>query len=339
MSEALQSLPTLIVPKQPAANDSRSRLSGRADPMLDPMPDVAQDMVALIGGRLDRVGMSGIEAALRFRNSEGELVLTPARVTAQVSLDDEAVKGIHMSRLFLALQRHLDDHEFDLAGSDRLVRAFVESHREISRSAYLEFRFEYMSRRASLLSDHSTWRSYPVRIECELSEGRLTHRVTVSVAYSSTCPCSAALARQLLQQQFQEDFADHTWLNVSQVLRWLGSQGTMATPHSQRSHADVTVALSPQAEHFPIAELIDVVESAVATPVQAAVKRRDEQEFARLNGENLMFCEDSARRIRAALEEMSGIVDYRVQASHLESLHPHDAVAIVVKGIPGGLRP
>jgi GTP cyclohydrolase IB len=77
----------------------------------------------------------------------------------------------------------------------------------------------------------------------------------------------------------------------------------------------------------------------VATPVQAAVQRRDEQEFARLNGENLMLCEDSARRIRAALEEMKDVVDYRIQASHLESLHPHDAVAIVTPGIPGGLRP
>ncbi len=28
-----------------------------------------------------------------------------------------------------------------------------------------------------------------------------------------------------------------------------------------------------------------------------------------------------------------------IQASHLESLHPHDAVAIVTKGIPGGLQP
>jgi GTP cyclohydrolase I len=77
----------------------------------------------------------------------------------------------------------------------------------------------------------------------------------------------------------------------------------------------------------------------VATPVQAAVKRTDEQEFARLNGENMMFCEDSARRIRAALEQLPGILDYRVQASHLESLHPHDAVAVVTKGLPGGLQP
>ena len=85
--------------------------------------------------------------------------------------------------------------------------------------------------------------------------------------------------------------------------------------------------------------LIDAIETAVATPVQAVVKRRDEQEFARLNGENLMLCEDSARRIRASLEANPEFVDYRIQASHLESLHPHDAVAVVTKGLDGGLRP
>ena len=52
-----------------------------------------------------------------------------------------------------------------------------------------------------------------------------------------------------------------------------------------------------------------------------------------------MLCEDSARRIRASLETIPEFVDYRIQASHLESLHPHDAVAVVTKGLPGGLRP
>jgi GTP cyclohydrolase I len=304
-----------------------------------PMPDVAQDMVALVGGPLDRVGMSGIEVALRVRNSEGALVLTPARATAQVSLDDADAKGIHMSRLFLALQRVLEQQEFSLQLAESLLHAFVESHSALSRSSYVSFRFEYLAKRSSLLSDHSTWRSYPVRVESELKRETVRHRLHVSVTYSSTCPCSAALARQLLQQQFLETFGEHRWLSVSQVMHWLGSQGTLATPHSQRSHAHVAIALSEHCGEFPIVDLIDCVESAVATPVQAAVKRDDEQEFARLNGENLMFCEDSARRIRAALEAMPGVIDYRVQASHLESLHPHDAVAVVTKGVSGGFQP
>ena len=37
------------------------------------------------------------------------------------------------------------------------------------------------------------------------------------------------------------------------------------------------------------------MEAALGTPVQTAVKREDEQAFARLNGRNLMFCEDAPR--------------------------------------------
>jgi GTP cyclohydrolase I len=83
--------------------------------------------------------------------------------------------------------------------------------------------------------------------------------------------------------------------------------------------------------------LADVIEAALKTPVQAAVKREDEQEFARLNGENLMFCEDAGRRMRVALESIEEVLDFHIEARHLESLHPHDAVSAVVKGIPGGL--
>ncbi len=71
-------------------------------------------------------------------------------------------------------------------------------------------------------------------------------------------------------------------------------------------------------------DLIDRVEAAVGTPVQTAVKRADEQAFASLNGHNLMFVEDAERRIEAVL------LDYvcpSVHVRHMESLHPHDAVA------------
>jgi GTP cyclohydrolase I len=325
-------LETALVPPVPFSADP-------AQQPATPLPDIVQDTVAHVGGCLDRVGMSGIEVALRVRNSTDQLVLTPARATAQVSLDDPDAKGIHMSRLFLTLQRTLEEAEFSLPLVDRLLQAFVGSQDGLSRHSHLAFEFEYLAKRSSLLSDHTTWRSYPVHVDADLIAGCVRHALRVSVAYSSTCPCSAALARQLLQQQFMEDFADHRWLSVSQALRWLGSHGTLATPHSQRSHADVQVILHPRCQEYPLITLIDAIEAAVATPVQAAVQRRDEQEFARLNGENLMLCEDSARRIRAALDGRLEFVDYRIQASHLESLHPHDAVAVVTKGIAGGLRP
>jgi GTP cyclohydrolase I len=49
-----------------------------------------------------------------------------------------------------------------------------------------------------------------------------------------------------------------------------------------------------------------------------------------------MFCEDAARRMQAALNEDERVADFWVRASHFESLHPHNAVAVAVKGIAGG---
>ena len=99
-----------------------------------------------------------------------------------------------------------------------------------------------------------------------------------------------------------------------------------AAPHAQRSTAKVRVKLANGFD-LPVADLIDAIEHALATPVQTAVKREDEQAFAKLNAENPMFCEDAARRVRAALEADPRIAGYRIVASHHESLHPHDAVA------------
>jgi GTP cyclohydrolase I len=57
------------------------------------------------------------------------------------------------------------------------------------------------------------------------------------------------------------------------------------------------------------------------------VKRADEQAFALANGQNLMFCEDAARRLHLALKRSPGIDGFHVRVVHAESLHAHDAVA------------
>ena len=67
-------------------------------------------------------------------------------------------------------------------------------------------------------------------------------------------------------------------------------------------------------------------------------KREDEAEFARLNGSNLLFCEDAARIAHEALDPDPKVLDFVVVCSHHESLHKHDAVSVIYKGIEGGLR-
>ena len=133
----------------------------------------------------------------------------------------------------------------------------------------------------------------------------------------------------MIQQQFLEDFAN-TPLQYEDVLTWLGSaNGIVATPHSQRSSAELSIQLDANQSTLPLTDLIDDVEAALGTAVQTAVKRADEQAFALANGQNLMFCEDAARRVASALAADTRIAGWSARVAHFESLHPHDAVASV----------
>ncbi len=62
------------------------------------------------------------------------------------------------------------------------------------------------------------------------------------------------------------------------------------------------------------------------------VKREDEQAFAELNAANPIFVEDAARSFCAALRRDGRVGDFRVVASHQESLHSHDAVSVLTEG-------
>jgi GTP cyclohydrolase I len=191
-------------------------------------------------------------------------------------------------------------------------------------------------RRPALRSSNSGWRAYPVSIEASLCEGGFRLELGTEVVYSSTCPASAALSRQLIQEQFAKDFDGGNRLDHAAVLAWLGSEkGIVATPHAQRSVARLLVRFN-EGVPLNLIGLLDRVEQALGTPVQTAVKREDEQAFALANGGNLMFCEDAARRIQYALDSDESIADFHVRLEHQESLHPHDAVAYASKGVKGG---
>lgn len=301
------------------------------------LPDIANDARPKVAGALDWVGMGEIEVPVAIADGEGRTVSTPARVTAYVNLHRKEARGIHMSRLYLHVDKALSAEPLTPCSVRRVLREFLESHAELSDRALIRVQFDYLVRRPALMSDNSGWKSYPVAITGLLDKGEFRLEIAYEVLYSSTCPCSAALARQLIQERFASEFAAGTPLDHAQVLAWLGSEeGICATPHSQRSAAEVRVRVVPAFASFPLVELIDLAEQALKTPVQAAVKRVDEQAFALLNGANLMFCEDAARRLQQALDADERVADFWVRASHYESLHPHNAVAVASKGVAGG---
>lgn len=307
---------------------------------LASMPDIASHAKAQVAGKLDWVGMNEIELPVLLDGPDGRQVQTNARISAFVDLAEPEKRGIHMSRLYLHLDRALAEHSITPAALRHLLRDFLNSHEDLSTQAMIRLDFEYLVRRRALISDNSGWKGYPISLIASLNGRNFAMELAFRVVYSSTCPCSAALARQLIQEQFRRDFDSGTSVAGAEVIDWLGSeQGIVATPHSQRSAADVRLQLAPSFEAFPFIQMIDAIEDALKTPVQSAVKREDEQAFALLNGQNLMFCEDAARRLQIALQDQERVTDFWARVSHFESLHPHNAVAIVTKGIDGGYKP
>ena len=303
------------------------------------LPDVVAHSRSLHAGSLQWVGMHAIELPLRI-DAADESFRVPAKISAYVDLADNGARGIHMSRLYRACDEILGNETVAIDALDRLLGAFLQSHAELSTRARVRLAFELPLRRPALLSGLFGWRQYPVRIDAIRDAHGLQITVEVQVLYSSTCPGSAALARQLVQQRHAREFDPAaSAAENAQITEWLGGQEAIcATPHAQRSLATVRVRLAPGVQDLGLVALIDAVEQALMTPVQAAVKRIDEQEFARLNGENPMYCEDAVRRIRAVLESDARAADFWIRAAHLESLHPHDAVAIAVRGVAGGFE-
>ncbi|MCU1735589.1 MULTISPECIES: GTP cyclohydrolase FolE2 [unclassified Pseudomonas] len=270
---------------------------------------------------LEWVGMCGIALPLRLDQQ-----ILQGTADAGVNLSDGTSRGIHMSRLYLALAVFKDE-PLSVPLIRRVLRQFLDSHEGLSTRAQLTLRFDVLLERAALVSSESGFKRYPIVIDAWLEDEMFHVELNAEVIYSSTCPCSAALARQLIQQQFLTDFGNRN-LTHEQVLSWLGSaQGIVATPHSQRSTAKLRVRLKESCDELPILEVVDQAEAALGTAVQTAVKRADEQAFALANGQNLMFCEDAARRLNLALKQVPSVAGFQLRVEHAESLHAHDAVA------------
>ncbi len=300
----------------------------RAGDPANALPDIASDRPADSIGALDWVGMDAIDLPIRLADGQTGMCI-PARVSVEVDLRADATRGIHMSRLYLALDAALAE-PLSPALLYALLRECLASHAGLSTRARIRLAFAHFLRRPALASEHSGWRRYPIVLTATLVGDAFTIEIAFDAVYSSTCPASTALARQLVAEDFGRAFPAHAALDRAAALRWLaGEDGMRATPHSQRSTASIRVQLDPAMTTLPFDALIDRAEAALGTPVQTAVKRIDEQAFARRNGENPMFCEDAARRLQTAFATAPGVLDFSVRVAHHESLHAHDAVASV----------
>ena len=297
------------------------------------LPDVAIKQDRRFDQPIDWVGMGAVQVPVKV-NLQGQDLNLMAQIQVMVSLDLSPSRGIHMSRLY-ALVQDLGSVPLTMSALRELsVRLFESQNKQslLSSASRLQLSFELPLRRQSLKSGLWSWKTYPLSLLLESRQGESAlNLVDLRFMYSSTCPASAALARDLNSKNFLAH-QNAPVLNPEVAAEFLNSEaGMIATPHAQRSEAHVQLLVDDSFELSQIPLWIDELESAVGTPVQGAVKREDEQEFARLNGTNLMFCEDAVRQLATTVDQLAGVTGYRLQMSHFESLHAHNAVSIKKK--------
>ncbi|MCK6599451.1 MAG: GTP cyclohydrolase, FolE2/MptA family, partial [Bdellovibrionaceae bacterium] len=211
-----------------------------------------------------------------------------------------------------------------------LALKILATHNDLSHAVKLEVELEIPLLKKSLKSELSYRQVYPLKIILQKTHNVLESFLEFSIAYSSTCPQSAALSKEVFIQQLSQKSSKE------EILDFIEQNGLLATPHAQRSQLDVTIKLKTQnSEDLFLMDwaqgLIEKLEQSLGTPTQGFVKRVDEQQFAVLNAQNLMFCEDAARRIFLCLGEEKLLEGFWGKVSHFESLHSHDAVAYFSK--------
>ncbi len=272
------------------------------------LPDLQNGPSSLIRGAhrpIQHVGISNFRLPIRFHTRGGGDLTLETSVTGTVSLEADK-KGINMSRIMRSFYEHAEKtfsfEVIEAALGD--YKSDLESH-----DARIQMRFSFPMKVQSLRSGLSGYQYYDIALEMVETNGLRQKIIHFDYVYSSTCPCSLELSEHARQ-----------------------TRGQLATPHSQRSVARVSVLLDSTADCLWFEDLIDICRRAVPTETQVMVKREDEQAFAELNAANPIFVEDAARLFAEGLQGDSRIGDFRVIASHQESLHSHDAVSVLTEG-------
>ncbi|MCX7559302.1 GTP cyclohydrolase FolE2 [Sulfitobacter sp. F26204] len=272
------------------------------------LPDLQNGPSSLIRGarqQIQHVGISNFRLPIGFHSRDGGDLRLETSVTGSVSLEADK-KGINMSRIMRSFYKHaertfsfevieaaLDDYKTDLESMD----------------ARIQMRFSFPMKIESLRSGLTGYQYYDVALELIDKDGLRQKMIHLDYVYSSTCPCS---------------------LELSEHAR--ATRGQLATPHSQRSVARISVVINSGGECLWFEDLIDACRRAVPTETQVMVKREDEQAFAELNAANPIFVEDAARLFCEQLQADPRVGDFRVIASHQESLHSHDAISVLTDG-------
>ncbi|GAB7078957.1 GTP cyclohydrolase FolE2 [Megalodesulfovibrio paquesii] len=244
---------------------------------------------------IDAVGVCGLRLPVLVADASRGAQQVTASLTLSASLAHDA-KGSHMSRFVEALEsarRHVFTPQ-------RLAILLDDLRRRLqARQAGLEMAFPFFLERPAPHTGATALMDYNCVYALSAMETGRQFTLTVEAPVAALCPCSKAIS----------DYGAHN------------QRGRIRMEIVPRRDADGGW------EAPAIEECIALAEAAASSPVYPLLKRPDERVVTMRMYENPVFVEDMARHTAAALMADERVLEFRVHAETLESIHNHNAFA------------
>jgi len=240
---------------------------------------------------IDKVGVKNITYPITVLDKEHGKQNTVASVDMYVSLPHH-FKGTHMSRFVEVLNKYREG--VSIQHFPKILEKIRTRLDAVS--AHVEMRFPYFAEKRAPVSGETSIMSYDCCFMGSAREGKYDLVVSVAVPATSVCPCSKAI-----------------------------SEGGA---HNQRSLVTVQVRFE---EFVWIEDLIRLVEQNASCEVYSLLKRADEKFVTEKAYNNPKFVEDIVRDVAARLLADPNITWFSVEAENFESIHNHNAYALVEK--------
>lgn len=244
---------------------------------------------------IDRVGVKGLRFPIVVKDKENREQATVATVSLAVDLPEQ-FKGTHMSRFVEAL--HQNGPRLDVHSAVDLPKGLLS--RLSAGHAHVELDFPFFRTKLAPVTKRPGLMDYQVRFDIEAARDcPVDFTLTVKVPVTTLCPCSKAMSEQ--------------------------------GAHNQRGM--VTYSVKFESKPVWIEDLIDLVEECASCSLYSVLKRPDEKWVTEKAYENPVFVEDLVRNIAMKTESHSAFSWYRVEAENFESIHNHQAYAVIERDL------
>ncbi|WP_338676600.1 GTP cyclohydrolase, FolE2/MptA family [Streptomyces sp. SCSIO 30461] len=242
------------------------------------------------GIEIDRVGISNVKYPVLFDDGDvRQHGIAEAAVTVRLPHDQ---RGTHMSRM-VALVRDVLSH-FDPRAVGSALKEGADSLD--APALYMDVAMDVATEVRAPASGITSQAVHRVTFAMQWHDGRICMDTSVMCVVTSLCPCSKTIS----------DYG----------------------AHNQRSEVTLTVTGEGDAAYaLPIRALVDLATSCASAPVVPLVKRPDERVLTMQAYDNPAFVEDMVRDVSTACR-LRGL-SHRVSVRNLESIHSHDAVAVL----------